>query len=404
MAVKSITPIDGGVCAPLGFRAAGVNCGMRKGIEPDLALIVSDVEAVAAGVFTSNCVIAWCVANNRRLLTEEARATAIVANAGNANACNGPSGRGADALMRSDAVESLGLPAGAVVLTASTGVIGRPFPSDAVRGGIEFAARELLSSPEASLAAARAIMTTDLVPKECAVEVETRAGTYRVGGIAKGSGMIAPNMATMLAFMTTDALVEPDVLQKHLAAVSDATFNCLTVDGDTSTNDMALILANGRSGAPVQMHDPGFERALFTVCEDLAKKIAMDGEGATKLVTVRVVGCAGDAKTVARTIAESPLVKTALFGNDPNWGRILAAAGRSGVHVDPEMAEISLAGNKVFSKGTPTKINLDSVRMAMNSDEVEILVDLGAPNGDSATIWTCDLSYDYVRINAEYTT
>jgi glutamate N-acetyltransferase/amino-acid N-acetyltransferase len=395
------------VCAPLGFKAAGVACGIRKGEGPDLAVIVSEQDANAAGVLTQNRVRAWCVVHNE-LRLRHGVARAIVCNAGNANACNGELGAAADLEMAGRVLQGLHLkpegPLGEPILTASTGVIGRAFPASRVSAGIDAALKALGDEDADNEDAARAIMTTDLQPKFCAVEVESRGGTYRIGGIAKGSGMIAPNMATMLAFLTTDADVRPGVLQSHLEQAVDATFNCITVDGDTSTNDMAIILANGASGVRIGPADEGFLRALRLVCEVLAKRIARDGEGATKLVTVRVTDCPGDAKLVARTIAESPLVKTALFGNDPNWGRILAAAGRSGIEFNPEQVSVSLAGHKVFEDGAAVCHDLEAVSEAMKAEEVEILVELGRMGGDNATVWTCDLTYDYVRINAEYTT
>ncbi len=406
MAVKTV-PIEGGVCAAQGFRAAGVACGVRKGEGPDLALIVSEVDASAAGVLTQNRVRAWSVVHND-LRLRHGTARAIVCNAGNANACNGEFGAAADLEMCARVYGALKLqpegPLGEPVLTASTGVIGRPFPIARVCKGIDEAFAALSSDPAGSDAAARAILTTDLASKSCAVEVESRGGAYRIGGIAKGSGMIAPNMATMLAVLTTDAEVRPGALRSHLGAAVDQSFNCITVDGDTSTNDMALILANGKSGVRIGPTDEGFGRALRFVCEALAKRIARDGEGATKMIAVRVIDCPGDAKKVARTIAESPLVKTALFGNDPNWGRILAAAGRSGVEFSPERAAVSLAGFKVFENGMPAEIDLAAVTAAMAAEEVEIVVEMGRIGGGNATVWTCDLTYDYVRINSEYTT
>lgn len=406
MAVE-IVFVEGGVCAPKGFRAGSAYAGIRKVERDDVAVIVSEHDANAAGVFTRNAVKAWCVRENARRL-HQGMARGIVCNAGNANACNGEKGRAADEAMAEAATTALLGPDHSpadTFLTASTGVIGRALPVEKAKCGAAKAIANLIVGADGSKAAAKAIMTTDLVSKETAVEVITEAGAYRIGGIAKGSGMIAPNMATMLAFLTTDAQVDSNSLDAYLKDAVEKTFNCVTVDGDTSTNDLALILANGDSGILISEGDSLFAEALATVCERLAKMIARDGEGATKLVEVNVTGCKGDAKRVARTIAESPLVKTALFGNDPNWGRVLMAAGRSGEPVHVEETTVWLAGHKVFEKGLATDADPDAVSRAMRSEDVEIRVDLGwGDAGTSATMWTCDYSFDYVKINAEYTT
>lgn len=387
------TWIEGGVCAAKGFRASGVPAGIRK-TRPDLAIIACDEMASAAAVFTQNQVRAWCIDRGRAMVPGWLKG--VIVNSGNANACNGEAGRLGDQRMGELAEAALGGP----VLTSSTGVIGRSFPIEAVERGIPVALEALRGDADGSAAAARAIMTTDLVPKECALDL----GGYRLGGIAKGSGMIAPNMATMLGFLTTDAEIAPDALQRTFSGAVKRTFNRVTVDGDTSTNDMAAILASGASGVRLTGEEPEFVEGLELVCADLAKKIARDGEGATKLVEVRVSGAKRDAARVARTIAESPLVKTALFGNDPNWGRILAAAGRSGVEVDSNRARIVVAGIPVFAFGTPTDADLAQVSQAMAAPDLAVEVDLGELGGDHAVVWTCDFSYDYVRINADYTT
>jgi glutamate N-acetyltransferase/amino-acid N-acetyltransferase len=367
-------------------------------------VIVSEVDAAACGALTQNVVQSWSVMHNRDRLTT-GRARAIVCTSGNANACNGIEGKIADEGLADSAAFGLSV-APDLVLTASTGVIGRPFPLVGASHGIEAAIGLSQRSPGASLAAAKAIMTTDLVPKECAVQVETDRGTYRVGGIAKGSGMIAPNMATMFGFVTTDIEVLDEPLGMMWRSVVAKTFNCATVDGDTSTSDMALVLANGMSGVNANFGDVGLQEALQTVCETLAKKIARDGEGATKLVEVRVGGASNpeDAKFVAQSIANSPLVKTALFGNDPNWGRILMAAGKAGVPFDPHAVSVGIGPHCVFRNGMPTDADLGLVSESMKSEEVVIEVNLGLAPGGSAIVWTCDFSYDYVKINAEYTT
>lgn len=419
--------VDGGAVAPQGFQCAGAHAGIKRK-RHDVSLIVSDVDAVVAGVFTQNVVRAHCVvANERRIRSGSARA--IVCNSGNANACNGDAGADDDAAMARLVAQRLGCPE-EKVLTASTGVIGSPMPMDKVEAGIAAAFERLHA--ENSDDAAEGIMTTDTYPKQFAVEFELGGGKRgRIGGIAKGSGMIAPNMATMLCFVTTDVAIEQQALQAMLSRCVWYTFNSITVDGDTSTNDSVIVLANGAAGnrpisSPESADGSAFETALFNLCLHLAKEIARDGEGATKLVEVCVRGVAvpgslvqaysangrelsaqdraSFARSVAKTVANSNLVKTALFGNDPNWGRILAAIGRSGVRFDPNAVEISLAGHTVFAAGQPTRFNGYVVSEAMKAKEVKIDIDLKQVGGEQATVWTCDFSYDYVKINAEYHT
>jgi len=418
--------ISGGIVAPLGFKTAGVYCGIKRK-RNDLALIVSDVDAAAAGVFTTNIVQAPCVVSNQTHL-QDGLARAIVVNSGNANACNGEQGWTDCVDMVNLAADALQLPHRRV-LSASTGVIGHKLPMEKITAGIRNAATKLHG--ETCDDAAQAIMTTDTFQKQVAVEFVLDGKTARLGAIAKGSGMIAPNMATMLGFLTTDAAIEQPVLQAMLRRVCWHTFNSITVDGDTSPNDMTLVLANGlcenRPIDSLESEDARtFEKALYSVCLHLAKEIARDGEGATKLVEVTVQNVAvperlaqtyaangiemtpeqraGFPRSVAKTIANSPLVKTALFGNDPNWGRILAAAGRAGVQFDPERVEIALAGTTMYRNGMPTDFNGYVVSEAMKAKEVQVLVDFHQPNGETATVWTCDFSYDYVKINAEYHT
>ena len=418
--------IGGGIVAPQGFKTAGVYCGIKRK-RNDLALIVSDVDAVAAGVFTTNVVKAPCVLSNQSHL-QDGIARAIVVNSGNANACNGERGFTDTVEMVMQAATALGVPHRRV-LSASTGVIGHALPMEKIIAGIQDAAGKLHDGHCDD--AADAIMTTDTFPKQVAVEFQIDGKTARLGAISKGSGMIAPNMATMLGFLTTDVAIEQAPLQEMLRRVCWYTFNSITVDGDTSTNDMTIILANGLAGnKPIaDLESEGareFEKALYSVCLYLAKEIARDGEGATKLVEVTVQNVAvpealanayaaqgieltpeqraGFPRSVAKTIANSPLVKTALYGNDPNWGRILAAAGRSGIQFDPERVEIALAGTTVYRDGKPTNFNGYVVSEAMKKKEMQILVDLHQPQGETATVWTCDFSYDYVKINAEYHT
>ena len=398
------TRLDGSVCSPEGFRASGVAAGIKPSGNSDLALIVSDFPASAAAVFTTNRVFAAPVLVSRRHI-EDGHARAIVVNAGSANACTGEQGL-RDAQRMTDLTAEVLEVAPADVLVASTGVIGRTLPMERVEVGIRRASAALSASGAAD--AARAIMTTDTRPKEVALEVPGDGRTVRIGGICKGSGMIAPNMATLLAFLTTDAEVWPEVLHASLRSVVERTFNCVTIDGDCSTNDMVSIFANGASGVRITPGSPAhhcFCDALLEVCTYLSREIARDGEGATKLVEVRVTGARSflEARQTGKAIANSPLVKTALFGNDPNWGRILCAAGYSGVEIDPARTDLSLCGIPLVRGGEPVPFDEGATSEAMKSPEIEVLLDLNQGAADAA-VWTCDFSYDYVRINAEYTT
>jgi len=397
--------VQGGIAAPAGFKTAGVRCGVKQAEgRKDLALIVPETEAAIAGVFTSNIVKAPCVVLNQERI-KSGKARAIVVNAGNANACNGKRGMEDARKMASITAGVLGVPE-SMVLVASTGVIGKYLPMDRIEAGIREAASGLHAGGGGD--AAQAIMTTDTFPKETALEFELGGAKVRIGGMAKGSGMIAPDMATMLAFIATDAAVDRLVLQGMLSRAVKTTFNAITVDGDTSTNDMCLLLANGAAGNPLLTDETGaeaekFRQALHEVCLRLAKEIARDGEGATKLVEVTVRNSHGAAQ-IAKTIANSPLVKTALFGNDPNWGRILAAAGRSGVTFDPEGVEITLAGTVVYSRGAPAEFDPSAVSDGMKAKELSIVFDCKETGGETATVYTCDFSYGYVKINADYHT
>lgn len=392
--------IQGSVTAPHGFRAAGVRCGV-KSRGKDLALIVSDVPAIAAGMFTTNRAAAPCVRYSRHVV-EAGIARAIVVNSGNANAATGNEGFVDNVQMAQKVAQPLGCPP-AQVVTASTGIIGHRLPLDKIERGIEQAILAL--SPEGGSAAAEAIMTTDTAPKAEAVCLSLPEGEVRIGGIAKGAGMIAPNMATMLCFLTTDAQISASALQRVLKDAVERSFHCLTIDSDTSTNDMVVILANGQSGVDVHRYLDEFELALENLCVRLAQRIARDGEGATKLVTIEVRGARTftEARRVGKTVAESPLVKTALFGNDPNWGRILAAAGRSGVDFDPDQAQIALQGTLVYADGKSTGFDASALHEDLKRETVHIAIDL-QQGTEHATVWTCDFSYDYVRINAEYHT
>jgi glutamate N-acetyltransferase/amino-acid N-acetyltransferase len=395
--------LPGSVTAPRGFRAAGVSCGIKANGGLDLAIIVSDAPASAAAVFTTNLAQAAPILVSREHLAQSSgRASAIVVNSGCANACTGADGRRDAQEMTARLSEALSIEAQAV-LVASTGVIGVKLPMQNVARGLGEAVRSL--SPDGGPSAARAIMTTDPFPKEAAVEVRTAAGTFRVGGIAKGSGMIEPLMATMLGFVTLDAAVEPALLQRALKAVCDETFNAITVDGECSTNDCVFALASGASGLTLGEADFGsLVEALRRVCEPLAIGIVRGGEGATKLITVRVEGAASDqeARRTARAIANSPLVKTAIHGGDPNWGRLVAVMGRSGSAFALERAAVRIGPVELFKDGTPYDERAAEAAEYLQGKDIEVEVDLGTGGSGRSHMWTCDLSAGYVKINAEY--
>ncbi|HRI43528.1 MAG TPA: bifunctional glutamate N-acetyltransferase/amino-acid acetyltransferase ArgJ [Fimbriimonadaceae bacterium] len=378
---------------PKGFLLGGARCGL-KNRRNDIGLLVCDGLASGSGVFTTNTVRAACVDYTRAVIAD-GRLRALVVNSGNANCCTGEQGERDTARMAELAADAIGCRPEEVAV-ASTGIIGHLLDMARVERGIAAAGQALGGDPKPFM---DAILTTDLVEKSA--RAETGGGV--VYGVAKGSGMIAPNMATMLAFVMTDFAVDPDLLGNVWRRVSGATFNRLTVDGDTSTNDMALVFASGASG--VRPAESDLEAALTEVCLDLTRQIARDGEGATKLVEVVVTGSA-DPLRIARTIAESPLVKTAMFGCDPNWGRILMAAGRSGVLFDPQTAILSLRASgedhTLFEGGSPAGFDAKRVSTALKSDHV--VIDLRLGEGETATIYTCDFGYGYVRINAEYHT
>jgi glutamate N-acetyltransferase / amino-acid N-acetyltransferase len=397
--------IDGGVAAPAGFRAAGVSCGIKAKGRPDLAVIASDVPASAAAVFTTNLAQAAPVLVSRDNVRRSAAGMrAIVINSGCANACTGADGLQDAAQMAALTAESLSVDPSAV-LVASTGVIGVKLPMANVRRGIEEAARVL--SAGGGPAAARAIMTTDPFPKETAVSVRSDAGTFRVGGIAKGSGMIEPLMATMLAFVTTDAAVEPALLQRALKAACDDTFNAISVDGECSTNDCVFALANGASAVTLSEADYAFlVDALKQVCEPLAIAIVRGGEGATKLITIRVAGAQSneEARRTARAIANSPLVKTAVHGGDPNWGRLVAVMGRSGSAFSIDGAAVRIGPVELFRNGTPFDDRSPAAAEYLKGSDIQVEVDLGTGGSGKSHMWTCDLTAEYVKINAEYRT
>jgi glutamate N-acetyltransferase/amino-acid N-acetyltransferase len=403
--------IDGGVTTPLGFRAAGVACGIKRAPEApapaplDLALLVAEEPIPAAAVFTTNKAVAAPVTVSRdHLARGTGLARAVVVNSGCANAATGRAGLDVARKMTEVTASAVGC-ALEHVLVASTGVIGVQLDAAKVTRGIEAASAAL--SRDGGDAATRAIMTTDPFPKACAARISGNGGDYRVGGMAKGSGMIEPRMATMLAFLTTDAQVEPGVLAGALRRVTDETFNAITVDGECSTNDCVFLLASGRSGVRVTRDDDAaFVEGLRAVAGHLAREIVRGGEGATKLVTVRVTGARSepDAWLAARTIANSPLVKTAIHGGDPNWGRLVAAAGRSGAAFVLERASVAIGAVPVFVTGTPHDERAGLAAEALNAPAVTVTVDLGTGGPHEATMWTCDFSAEYVRINAEYRT
>lgn len=395
--------VEGGITAAKGFRAAGIHCGIKSD-RRDLALIVSDSLASAAAVFTTNAVKAAPVLVSQEKVQSGA-AQAIIVNSGNANACTGPRGMADAYEMAQLAAAALGV-AEEFVLVASTGVIGIPLPMDAIRGGIPRLPTALSGN---GTDAAEAILTTDAFPKTAAVQMQLTGKTVTIGGMAKGAGMIHPNMATTLGFITTDASVPAPVLRRALRQAVDKSFNCISVDGDTSTNDTVFLLANGAAGTAPLLEDheefPLFASALTSVMADLARMVVRDGEGASKLVTVTTRGARTltDARRAAQAIMTSPLVKTALFGAEPNWGRVLAAVGRSGASLVPDAVDISIGGVQVVEGGTGIPHALAGAAEKMKQPEFEIVVDMHM--GQAAfTGWTCDLNEGYVKINAGYMT
>ncbi|MEW6447940.1 MAG: bifunctional glutamate N-acetyltransferase/amino-acid acetyltransferase ArgJ [Bacillota bacterium] len=396
--------VEGGVTAPAGFKASGVAAGIKKS-KKDLALLYSVVPATAAGVFTTNRVKAAPLLLTARRL-EKGVAQAVVVNSGNANSCTGPEGYEDAQAMACSTARTLKIPE-ELVLVGSTGVIGQRLPVTKIEEALPAAAGALGSAGHRS--AAEAIMTTDTVVKEAAVRFSLAGHRCAVGGMAKGSGMIHPNMATMMAFLTTDAAVEAGLLRRALRSAVDASFNMITVDGDTSTNDMVVVLANGCAGNPLITGEgpeyDDFVTALTAVATELAKKVARDGEGATRLIEVRVrgAGSVADARKAARAVAGSNLVKSAVFGRDANWGRILCAAGYSGASFDPEKVDIFIGAEQVAAGGVGVAFSEERASAELDRDPVVITVDFKEGDG-AATAWGCDLTYDYVRINASYRT
>jgi glutamate N-acetyltransferase/amino-acid N-acetyltransferase len=399
-----VSAITGGITAAAGFRAAGVSAGIKASGAPDVALIVADRAVPAAALFTINQVQAAPVRVSRaNLAGSRGHARAVIVNSGCANACTGSEGLATAEATVAATAAALGCTA-QEVLVASTGVIGVQLPRERMLAGVTSAVAALSRD---GAGAARGILTTDQGPKEHAVHVETRDGVFHVGGIAKGAGMIEPMLATMLAFVTTDAAVSPALLDRALREVAGRTFNAITVDGECSTNDTLAVLASGASGVTIDESSyADFVAGLEAVCRTLALAIVRGGEGATTLVEIRITGAvSGDeAMRAAKTIANSPLVKTAVHGADPNWGRLIAAAGRSGSRVVLERAIVEVGNILLFKDGQPYDDNAPDAARSLQQSDIDIHVDLGTGGSGVATAWTCDLSAEYVRINGEYRT
>lgn len=394
-----------GVTWPRGFVAAGIKAGIKKSGNLDLALIYTKKKAALAGVFTQNKVAAAPVLYDREVVATGS-GHAIIANAGCANACTGQQGLKDARAMAAAAAEALGCQAEDVIV-GSTGIIGVNLPMDKIAAGIKKIAGEL--SDKGSEDANRAIMTTDTKPKACACSLTLGGKEVRLGAICKGSGMIRPNMATMLCYITTDAAITAPLLQKAVKSAVEYSFNMVSVDGDMSTNDSCVCLANGEAGNPLidsENEDyAAFAAKLKEICIGLAQRMAADGEGATKLITVKVTGARNfaEAKTTAMSVAQSPLVKTAFFGEDPNWGRVICAVGYADAPMVPEKTVVSFGDVVVFDKGLGANFDEEKLRQVMAQHEIAISVELGLGDAE-ATVWTCDFSYEYVKINGEYHT
>ena len=404
--------ISGGVCAAQGFRAAGIHVGVKTHNvnKKDLTMIVSDVDCAAAAVFTTNVVKAAPVHVSKAHLAD-GRARAVIANSGNANAC-APQGEENAERMCAAAAAAIGCKA-EDVLVCSTGVIGQTIRIDVIEEGVPRLFPLLEASAAGSDAAAHAIMTTDTVKKEVAVETTVGGKTVRMGGIAKGSGMIHPNMGTMLCFLTTDCAISPAMIREALLETAQVSFNRISVDGDTSTNDTCLVLANGLAGNPEITEKNGdyaaFVEALKALCVALARMMAKDGEGAKHLITCTVEGARDEAQaeTIAKSVISSTLTKAAIFGCDANWGRVLCAMGYSGEQFDPEKVDVAFASAagtiSVCEKGRGLDFDEDLAKKILTEDEVTIAIAMGE-GGGSCTCWGCDITYDYIKINGDYRT
>ncbi|MGF7049268.1 glutamate N-acetyltransferase/amino-acid N-acetyltransferase [Paenibacillus sp. DS2015] len=405
---RTYTVIEGGsIITPQGFRSGGIHCGLKKTERYDLGAIVCEVEATAAAVYTTSAFQAAPLKVTRESLAD-GKLRAIIVNSGNANACTGQQGEADAYAMRATAARSLGV-AEQDVAVASTGVIGELLKMDCVTSGIEALPPRLSGTESGADDFSQSILTTDLVKKEACVSVVVDGKEITIAGAAKGSGMIHPNMATMLAFMTTDAKIDQASLQQLMRQATDLTFNMITVDGDTSTNDMLVTMASGLAGNETLHASHAdwdiFAKAFTYVCQSLAKAIARDGEGATKLVEVLVTGAISEpsARAIAKTVVGSSLVKSAVFGADANWGRIIAAVGRAGEPVNPDNVDIRLGDITMLRESRPIAFDEDEALVYLKGDTVRIFVDLHNGEGQ-ATAWGCDLTYDYVRINAAYRT
>ena len=391
------------IVSPKGFKAAGLHCGLKHK-KKDLAVLVSEVPASVAGVFTTNAVQAAPLKVTKEVVYATKKMQAMIVNSGNANACTGKQGVKDALTMQSLMAEKLGIEA-SLVGVCSTGVIGEIMNMEPVANGI--IQLEPMDNLESAIDFAQAIMTTDTVMKNTSYSTTIDGKEVIIAGVAKGSGMIEPNMATMLGFITTDANIESDVLQYALSDITNLTFNAITVDGDTSTNDTVVVMANGLAGnealTPNHPDWQNFYYTLKTVAQDLAKMIAKDGEGATKLIEVEVEGAISDeeARKIAKTVVGSPLVKTAVFGCDANWGRIIAAVGYSGATVNPDNITIQIGGATMVENGEPISFSEDELIQILKMNEVKTYVSLGMGEGKGHA-WGCDLTYDYVQINASY--
>lgn len=403
--------LEEGITAPKGFLATGAHVGVKK-IKKDLAIIYSENPALCSAVFTKNLVKAppllWC----EKLIKNKEKISAIVINSGNANACTGERGYNDAVVMAQTLADSLNIKKESVMVT-STGVIGVFLPIGKIVKGIKEKANTISKERESATKCAKAIMTTDTFTKEIAVEINIKGTPVKIAGISKGSGMIHPNMATMLGFITTDVNISQELLDKAFKANIDDSFNMITVDGDTSTNDMAIVLANAMAQNPIiDKEDEAFvefNNALDFVCKTLAKKIIKDGEGATKFLETAILNAKSkeDARILCKAILTSNLVKTAFFGQDANWGRILSSMGASGIKFNPDKVKISFKNKKgeitLYENGSPLGFDEEFALKILKEKEIKILVDM--QDGDqSITGWGCDLSYDYVKINADYRT
>ena len=404
-----IKEIQGGVTSAKGFFAIGIAAGIKKG-KKDLAMLWSEVPCNAAGTFTSNLVKASPVLWDMHVVKEVKKAQACIMNSGIANACTGKEGMENCERTARKAAQVLGTEKD-MVLVASTGVIGRQLPIETIEKGIETMAPMLSSSPEGGTMAEEAIMTTDTVKKECAVQIELGGKTVTIGGMSKGAGMIHPNMCTMLAFITTDACISQELLQKCLSSSIQDSYNMISVDGDTSTNDTCIFLANGLAGNPeITEENEEFQKfceAVDHVNQNLARRMAADGEGATALLEVKVVGARTkeEAVTISKSVITSSLVKTAVAGHDANWGRILCAMGYSGAQFDPEKVDLYFSGDgqtlKIIENGVDTGYSEEEATKILSSKEITVTADI-KQGKECATAWGCDLTHEYISINADY--